>query len=66
MGHHGDAYGLMSTFVFDPASKSGMVVLVGGTSSDPEANKGRYSAMPGFEERILSALHRRAILGKAD
>jgi CubicO group peptidase (beta-lactamase class C family) len=65
MGHHGDAYGLMSTFVFDPAARNGMVVLVGGTSSDPEANKGRYSAMPRFEERILSTLHQRAILGKA-
>jgi CubicO group peptidase (beta-lactamase class C family) len=65
MGHHGDAYGLMSTFVFDPAAKNGIVVLVGGTSSDPEANKGNYSAMPRFEERIVSALHQRAILGRA-
>jgi CubicO group peptidase (beta-lactamase class C family) len=66
VGHLGDAYGLMSVFVFDPVAKNGMVMLMGGTSSDPEAQTGRYSAMPVFEERILSALHRRAILGKSD
>ena len=64
VGHLGDAYGLMSVFVFDPATKNGMVALVGGTSSDPEGQKGKYSSLARFEERILSALYRRAILGK--
>jgi CubicO group peptidase (beta-lactamase class C family) len=64
VGHLGDAYGLMSVFVFDPVTKNGMVALVGGTSTDPEARKGRYSSLARFQERILSALHRRAILGR--
>ena len=64
-GHLGDAYGLMSVFVFDHAAKNGMVALVGGTSSDPEGQKGKYSSMARFQERILSALWRRAIQGKA-
>ena len=64
VGHLGDAYGLMSVFVFDPATRNGMVALVGGTASDPEAHRGDYSSMARFEERILSALHRRAIVRK--
>ncbi|WP_426174621.1 serine hydrolase domain-containing protein [Massilia sp. TWR1-2-2] len=63
-GHLGEAYGLMSVFVFDPVTKNGMVALVGGSSSDPAARKGRYSSMARFEERILTALYRRAIIGK--
>ncbi|MGZ8301303.1 MAG: serine hydrolase domain-containing protein [Telluria sp.] len=61
VGHLGEAYGLMSVFALDPANKDGMVMLAGGVSSDPEAYKGMYSAMPRFEEQVLSALHRRAI-----
>lgn len=64
MGHLGEAYGLMSVFAADLAGKNGMVVLVGGVSSDPEVYKGKYSAMPRFEEQILSALHRHVIVGK--
>lgn len=64
VGHLGEAYGLMSVFAADLAGKNGMVVLVGGVSSDPEVYKGQYSAMPRFEEQILTALHRRAIVGK--
>ncbi|WLI89126.1 serine hydrolase domain-containing protein [Massilia sp. R2A-15] len=63
LGHHGDAYGLVSTFVFDPATKNGMVVLVGGTSADPETRRGAHSSMARFEERVLTALYRGAILG---
>jgi CubicO group peptidase (beta-lactamase class C family) len=66
VGHLGEAYGLMSVFVVDLAKKNGMVLLIGGVSSDPEAYKGIYSAMPRFEELILSALHQRAILGNRD
>ena len=61
-GHLGDAYGLMSVFVFDAVTNNGMVALVGGTSADPAARKGRYSPLARFQERILSALYRRAIL----
>ena len=64
VGHLGDAYGLMSIFAADLKRRNGMVVLVGGTATDPlsEANKGRYSALARFQERILTALYRRAIL----
>ena len=64
VGHLGDAYGLMSVFVFDPASRNGMVALIGGTSSDPEARRGVHSSMARFEERILSALHQHALVDK--
>jgi CubicO group peptidase (beta-lactamase class C family) len=64
VGHLGDAYGLMSVFVADLQRRNGMVVLVGGTSTDPfaNANKGQYSSLARFQERILTALYRRAIL----
>ena len=65
-GHLGDAYGLMSVFVFDPATRNGMVMLVGGTSADPEKHRGTYSSMARFEERALSALYRRAIQDKTN
>jgi len=63
VGHLGDAYGLMSVFVFDPARRHGMIVLAGGTSTDPfaPANKGRYSSLARFQERILTALYEGAI-----
>jgi CubicO group peptidase (beta-lactamase class C family) len=64
VGHLGDAYGLMSVFVADLERRNGMVVLVGGTSTDPfgPANHGQYSSLARFQERILTALYRRAIL----
>jgi CubicO group peptidase (beta-lactamase class C family) len=64
VGHLGDAYGLMSVFVADLKRKNGMVVLVGGTSTDPfgPANHGQYSSLARFQERILTVLYRRAIL----
>ncbi len=66
IGHLGDAYGLMGTFAFDPRTGDGVVMLVGGTGFDPETDRGTYSSAAGFEERIVTALHRRAILGRAD
>jgi CubicO group peptidase (beta-lactamase class C family) len=64
VGHLGDAYGLRSVFAFDRARGNGLVVLAGGSSHDPELQKGRYSAMARFEERILTALHRHALAGQ--
>jgi len=61
VGHLGDAYGLRSVFAFDRARGNGLIVLAGGVSSDPEQDKGRYSALARYEERILTALYRRAI-----
>lgn len=61
IGHLGEAYGLMSVFAVDLASRNGMVVLVGGVGSDPEAYRGKYSSMARFEEKILSAIHRHVL-----
>lgn len=61
VGHLGDAYGLRSVFALDVRKKNGMIVLVGGTSSDPALQKGQYSALARFEERILTSLFRHAI-----
>jgi CubicO group peptidase (beta-lactamase class C family) len=64
-GHLGDAYGLMSVFAADLKNRNGMVALIGGTSTDPLAYKGTYSSLARFEEKILTAMHRRAILVRA-
>lgn len=64
VGHSGDAYGLISVFAADQARGNGLVMLTGGSSADPALQKGRYSARARFEERILSALHRHAIVGQ--
>jgi len=61
VGHLGDAYGLVSAFVLDFQNRNGMVMLVGGTGSDPERYPGTYSAMGRSEESILTALYRGAI-----
>ncbi len=65
-GHLGDAYGLLGTLAFDPASRNGFAFLIGGTGCDPETQRGAYSAGARFEELIVTALHRRAIRGIAD
>lgn len=64
-GHHGDAYGLHGILVLDPARKNGIVYLAGGTGFDPAQSRGSYSAFHRHEERIMTALHRRAIAGDA-
>ena len=65
-GHLGDAYGLFATFAFDREKGNGFVFLVGGTGFDPETERGAYSSAARFEERIATALYRRAIEGKTD
>ena len=65
-GHLGDAYGLFATFAFERETKNGFVFLVGGTGFDPESERGAYSSAARFEERIASALYRRAIQGITD
>lgn len=66
VGHLGDAYGLRSVFALDRARGDGLVVLAGGTGFDPAATPGRETALARYEERIVAALHRRAILGRVD
>ena len=65
VGHLGDAYGLMSVFAADLKKRNGMIALVGGTSTDPLAYKGAYSSLARFQEQILTAMHRGAILVRA-
>ena len=65
VGHLGDAWGLTSAFVFNRSTHNGMIFLSGGPGFDPETYKGKYSAMYRYEERILDALYRRAIVGEA-
>ena len=62
-GHLGDAYGLRSIFAFDPARRNGVIVLVGGSASDPGLQQGDYSALARFEERILTSTFHHAIAG---
>ena len=57
-GHLGEAYGLLSVFAFDRMRRDGMIVLIGGTASDPAATPGKYSALSRQEELVLTALHR--------
>jgi CubicO group peptidase (beta-lactamase class C family) len=64
-GHLGDAYGLTSAMVFDPLTKSGMVLMTGGPGFNPDSYPGSYSALYKHEEKILTALYKRAILGDA-
>jgi len=63
VGHLGDAYGLRSVFAFDPKRRNGMIVLVGGSARDPGSQKGRYSALAGFEEKLLTNIFNHAIVG---
>ena len=63
IGHLGDAWGLTSAMVFDRANKNGMIFLIGGPGFDPETNPGSFSSFYRHEERILTALYRRAIRG---
>jgi CubicO group peptidase (beta-lactamase class C family) len=65
MGHHGDAYGLNGIVVLDRARKDGIVYLAGGPGFDPARFPGAYSAFHRYEERVMTALHRRAIVQEA-
>jgi len=65
VGHLGDAWGLTGTFVFNPATRDGLIVLVSGIGADPEKQPGRYSAHYRHDERLLSALWNRAVKREA-
>ncbi len=55
-GHMGDAYGLLSSMMFDPERDAGYVYIIGGVGRDPESYKGEYSAFYRWEEQIQTAL----------
>lgn len=61
VGHLGSAWGLTGTFVFDPVSRDGLIVLVSGVGADPEKQPGHYSAHYRHDERLLTALWRGAV-----
>ncbi len=63
VGHLGEAYGLVSTFAVDLKKKQGIVSLIGGFGSDPDADPGLYSAHTRAEEKILSALYKHITTG---
>ena len=62
VGHLGEAYGLNSGFIYDPAKRNGLIYAIGGLGSNPELDKGQYSSLQSWEEGILDALYRHAIL----
>ena len=65
VGHLGDAYGLRSIFAMDRKRGDGIVVLAGGSARDPAATPGRDSSLTRYEERVLTSVYRRAILGQS-
>ena len=62
-GHMGDAYGLLSAMLFDPARNRGLVYIISGVARDPETYKGEYSAFYRWEEQIQSAIFAAGLLG---
>ena len=52
VGHLGQAYGVLSHALFDPASGDGIVTIVGGTGDKPDANAG-HSPLYRIEEALL-------------
>lgn len=62
VGHLGWAWGLHALFVFDPATKDGMIYAASGVGADPDTQPGRFSSGSRFQERITDALYRGAIL----
>jgi CubicO group peptidase (beta-lactamase class C family) len=62
-GHLGEAYGLLSGLVFDPATRHGMAYILGGISDDPGRYLGHHSAFSGWEESALGAMWRGAVAG---
>lgn len=58
VGHLGFAYGLQSAFLFDPATRNGIIYVIGGVAADPDKNPGAYSSMSLWEEQILTATYK--------
>jgi CubicO group peptidase (beta-lactamase class C family) len=66
VGHLGDAWGLTAAFAFNRETRDGLIFLIGGVAIDPEKNRGAYSGHYRHEEKILTALYRRAIRDMAE
>ena len=61
VGHLGWSWGLNALFVFDPATKDGMIYVASGVGANPDLQPGRFSSEARFQERITDALYRGAI-----
>jgi CubicO group peptidase (beta-lactamase class C family) len=61
VGHLGWSWGLNALFVFDRASKNGMIYVCSGVGANPDLQPGRFSSEARFQERITDALYRGAI-----
>ena len=61
-GHLGEAYGLLSGLIFDPALRHGVAYAMGGLSANPDGFVGEYSAFSRWEESVLRSLHQEVIL----
>ena len=55
-GHLGFSYGLQAGLMFEPASQSAIVYVIGGHSADPNENRGRFSSYPDWEEQLHQRL----------
>ncbi len=55
-GHLGDAYGLLSGFIFNPQQKWGVIYAINGVSDNPDRYLGRYSSFSRWEETLLNEL----------
>jgi CubicO group peptidase (beta-lactamase class C family) len=62
VGHLGWSWGLNALFVFDPATKDGMIYVSTGVGADPASQPGTFSSEARFQERITDALYRGAIV----
>ncbi|MES2036518.1 MAG: serine hydrolase [Pseudomonadota bacterium] len=58
VGHLGFAYGLQSAFLFDPATRNGIIYVIGGVAADPDKNQGAYSSLSIWEEQIITATYK--------
>jgi CubicO group peptidase (beta-lactamase class C family) len=61
VGHLGWSWGLNALFVFDPATRDGMIYVSTGVGADPDKQPGKFSSEARFQERITDALYRGAI-----
>ncbi|MGI4843292.1 MAG: serine hydrolase domain-containing protein [Janthinobacterium lividum] len=66
VGHLGWSWGLNALFVFDPATKNGMIYVASGVGDDPDRHPGRFSSEARFQERITDALYRGAIAAPSE
>ncbi len=55
-GHLGDAYGLLSGFMFDFDTNNGFIYLIGGLGHNPDDYMGEYSSFYKWEEDIMEAV----------